>query len=627
MPTSATTTPASSAPKPNPETAAAVVEEFIKRFATRKASQWSSTTIAALAVLVAYWGVWFYATWASWGNVSIDCGREMYVPSVLAEGKTLYRDVWYLYGPAAPYFNSWLYRLFGVHLNVLYWAGSLSALGSAIFLFLSGMRLSSWTAGWTAGAILLTQSFQTTLFSFPLPYSFASVYGCLTACALLWLMLRALHSKNWVWVFASGTAAALALLLKIEFGVACYAGLLGLIVLRALRHRSGRSLAVDFLATLPGIALCTIVLFWMVSINGIKFLLNENLAAFPSSYFMHTYGKFWLEDKGLLLTPGAFAQAAFDGLILFAIAQGVWLAAGWGKLETRWKLMRACIFLGAIVYVGVSFGWRQGIAFVFFPHAMVLYVAMAAGLVAWYFLRNPASAEIAALTLTLGFSTLIAARVLLQMMPVDYPIYYDGAAVLSFLLVSQELAPRFPGAPRFAFFAKYGVCAGCLLAAIVICVPIGLPRVHRVDLVTERGTVRLTDSKAERYAAAIQFMQEKQKLGEKVLSIPEDTSLYFLSGTPCPTRVCTFTPGIVVPGKMSEELIQEVERQRVRYLLWSNRVFPEYRAPRFGIDFDREFGEYLTKHYRRVGPITPSRVSVTEWTAFIWERLPDTEIR
>ena len=54
---------------------------------------------------------------------------------LLAEGKTLYRDVWFMYGPASPYFNSYLFRVFGIHLNVLYWAGSLGALGSAIFLY------------------------------------------------------------------------------------------------------------------------------------------------------------------------------------------------------------------------------------------------------------------------------------------------------------------------------------------------------------------------------------------------------------------------------------------------------------------------------------------------------------
>src|SRR5258708_35188952 len=141
--------------------------------------------IGGLAAFVVIWVAWMYGTWGTWGWLTADSGREMYIPTVLSEGKTLYRDIWYLYGPLAPYWNSFLFRIFGVHLSVLYWAGSLSALCSASLLYLSGMRMSLAQAGWTAGAVVFTQSFQHSLFSFLLPSSFAALYGCLTASVLL----------------------------------------------------------------------------------------------------------------------------------------------------------------------------------------------------------------------------------------------------------------------------------------------------------------------------------------------------------------------------------------------------------------------------------------------------------
>jgi hypothetical protein len=183
---------------PSPDVSAAtaasspgILQQFFSRLSSGPPADWNWKTLGGLTALVVIWAAWMYGTWENWGWLTADCGREMYVPTVLSEGKTLYRDVWYLYGPLAPYWNSLLFRMFGLHLSVLYWAGSLSALGSAILLYLSGMRMSSALAGWTAGAVVLTQSFQHSLFSFPLPYSFASVYGCLTACALLWFLIRA----------------------------------------------------------------------------------------------------------------------------------------------------------------------------------------------------------------------------------------------------------------------------------------------------------------------------------------------------------------------------------------------------------------------------------------------------
>src|SRR2546423_15211815 len=112
---------------------------------------WTPTTYGALGSLVVLWVAELIVTWGAWGNLTIDSGHEMYIPALLAEGKMLYRDLWFNFGPLAPYFNSYLFRLFGIHLSVLYWAGSLTALSAAVFLYMAGMQLSAWPIGWTPG--------------------------------------------------------------------------------------------------------------------------------------------------------------------------------------------------------------------------------------------------------------------------------------------------------------------------------------------------------------------------------------------------------------------------------------------------------------------------------------------
>jgi hypothetical protein len=128
---------------------------------------------------------------------------------------------------------------------------------------------------------------------------------------------------------------------------------------------------------------------------------------------------------------------------------------------------------------------------------------------------------------------------------------------------------------------------------------------------------------ARNYRSAIAFMKEKAEAGESVLSVPEDASLYFLSETYCPTRLYAFTPGVIAPGYMTDEAIGQMEQKRVRYLLWSNRSFPEYGVPAFGTDFGQEFGEYLRTRYRRVEQLT----RFPGWQADIWERRPDMPFR
>jgi hypothetical protein len=149
----------------------------------------------------------------------------------------------------------------------------------------------------------------------------------------------------------------------------------------------------------------------------------------------------------------------------------------------------------------------------------------------------------------------------------------------------------------------------------------------REPLVTEHGTILASTQTTEQYRTAIALMKKESAAGRMVLVVPEDTSLYFLSGTEAPARLYFLTPGMLTPGKMTQEMLREIDHGQVRYILWSNRSFPDYGAPRFGTDFDQTLGNYLTTHYRDVGPLIPD--ADLEWqTRFeVWERKPDSPIR
>ena len=592
-------------------------------------NHWNPRTYVALLLLAALWAVQMFATWAAWGNLSIDSGHEMYIPALLAQGKVLYRDVWFPYGPAAPYFNSFLFRLFGVKLNVLYWAGSLSALGSALFLYLAGMRLSSWHVGWTAGAILLLQAFQPSLFCFPLPYSFSTVYGCLLGCLFLWLAIIAVSATSSWWILGAGTVAAAALLFKPEFGTACYATLVPLVAVRGFSQRSWRRIARDVLAILPGVVACGLVLLWMVSIGGFEFITQENLVGWPTSYFMKTYGKMWLARNGFTISAIDFENALTRAIAIAGVVLASYSILWWKRSDTRAMLLRIMIVLAVVLYFAkTNYFFPEGqtaqlvLSAIFFPQDMVLYVAVAA-IIAWahfWMRRNENAGSSARIALLLTFSALVAFRILMRMQTDNYPIYYNGPVVLSFLLVACLIIPHAGRSRRFVFVGESVICLACLVA-------VALPTTRAehwakdfVPLTTERGTIRVSGRLAENYKVAIQFMKDKASMGESVLSVPEDTSLYFLSGTYCPTRVFSFTPGIVAPGQMTDKMIREIDRKPVRYLLWSNRIFPEFGTPVFGEDFDREIGDYLKANYHRVGPLVPVTNSYWDWTAVVWER-------
>ena len=584
--------------------------------------RWNVITGAALVSLFLIWGWQVYSTWGAWGNLTIDSGHEMYIPALLAQGKMLYRDVWFNFGPLAPYFNSYLFRLFGIHLSVLYWAGSFAALGAAVFLYVAGMQLSAWPIGWTAGAVMLIEGFQPSLFCFPLPYSFAALYGCLIACLSLYLFIKAAVSSGWGWLFAAGTAAAIALLLKPEFGMACYLMLIVLIVIRGLEKKSAKPILQDIAAILPGIVICGATVLWMVSIRGVEFMTQENIDNWPTSFFMKNYASKLLQGNGFSITPASLTDALIRSLFPAACLLELYCVFKWKRRDARATVMKVVLFGGlAIWYKFMQLNPQTALASLVFPRDMVFYVLIAAVLSWWIFWRRKSSnPRDLIIPLILTFSGLQAFRIMFRMMPAEYPIYYNGPVILCFLLLMLAVIRQNIRTAALVWKIEAVFCVACLASAGLYTHQIRYIAKSFVPLTTDRGTILVSPHMKESYLAAIGFMKEKAALGESVLSVPEDTSLYFLSDTYCPTRVFMFLPGIMAPGKMTAELIQEIESKDVRYLLWSNRLFWEYGAPIFGRDFDQQIGEYFRSHYHRVGLLTPSTGSFADWTVTVWER-------
>ena len=587
-----------------------------------KSAAWNRITFAALLALVSLWALRVYLTWATWGNLSIDCGREMYVPAVLAQGKTLYKDVWFGYMPAAPYINATLYRMFGISLTTLYWAGCLSALTCGVLLFLTGKRLGSWIAGWGAGAVVLFQSFHAWHFCFPLPYSFSSVYGCVSACLFLYLLIRIWDAGSRLWLWAAGLLAGIALCLKLEFGVACFAALGVALGLRVLNKKSLPFFVRDLAAISPGLILVFVVLVWMLSLGGFAFITQENLAGtWPFDYFMKTYGKLWLQRSGLALDGESLRAAAVRGLFSLGAWTEIFLLLLWKRRDLKSHLVRIAVFLCLLPYIALSLHWRlfNTLGAVFFPRDMVLYVSLAGALGLTFGWAHRKERGFAILLLML-FAGLLGSRILLRNTPGGYAIYYNGPAILGFLLLVRALFPEVKDTKPILRRPETLLCLACVGVAAFYSLDYLADPSDLVPLKTDRGTIKVARQVAANYTAGIRLMKESARKGEYVLSVPEDVSLYFLSEADCPTRLYYFQPGVISPGKITEEVMQQLREKNVRYLLWSNRDYSDYGAPKFGTDYAQDLGDYFRSHYHKVGLIAPD--SFLDWqTMFtLWEK-------
>lgn len=174
------------------------------------------------------------------------------------------------------------------------------------------------------------------------------------------------------------------------------------------------------------------------------------------------------------------------------------------------------------------------------------------------------------------------------------------------------------GARGTRLFVCVAVCGWVTLLAIPRYVDL---RTGRIAFESERGTIYVRKTTLAPWADAVSFMRQAKQEGEAVMSIPEDTALYFFAGAPSPTRVLSFTPGTLSPGAMTDKTIAEMELGRVRYIIWSYRQFPEYGVSEFGVDFNVSFAEYIKRTYQPVREFSSSDSS-DGWRATLWERKP-----
>jgi hypothetical protein len=210
------------------------------------------------------------------------------------------------------------------------------------------------------------------------------------------------------------------------------------------------------------------------------------------------------------------------------------------------------------------------------------------------------------------------------MTPGGYAIYYNGPVLGAFFILLCAIA--IPDSHMqygvWGRGARLFVCAAVCGWVTHLAIPRYVDlRTGRVAFESDRGKIYVRATMLPAWSDAVNFIRQAKENGETVMSIPEDTALYFFAGVLSPTRVSSFTPGTLSPGPMTTKTITEMEIAPVRYVILSNRRFPEYGVPEFGVDFDVPLGEYIRRNYRAVRKFSSiDRPDV--WQATLWERKP-----
>jgi Dolichyl-phosphate-mannose-protein mannosyltransferase len=551
-------------------------------------------------------------TWAHWGDLRADIGREMYVPAMIAQGKMLYRDVWYPFGPLAPYIQALIFRIFGAQLVVLYLSGLAITLCYTLVLYELSRRLMPPVGAALVSLGLLMQAFLPSLFNYVLPYAFAATYGSLLGVVFLYFLIRYIRREPGPNLLLSGLAAGLALLAKQEFGVACWLVLSIALIGDYWNHRSLRRLARQVLWCIPGLAIFFFSFGWFVWRLSLRFILFDNFQSTPGAYFMRTFGAKWVADRGLRFIPSEILSTMGSAFLIL----GVWFCAAWViRIAVQWfsartvfRVVAAGSVMALIGFIthrhwgGYLFWHRSNAISLFFPIGMFWVACVAFLWNAIQFLRT-GNREYFAPAVVSVYALVSGIRIMVQVEPRNYSIYYDPVIFLTFVfflvtILQWVLRPLPEVAGPTILFGLLTIEAAGLIATLL---PLPFPDYELASgLHTDYGLIYTTSDREEVLRQVIAFMKEQKALGKKVVVLPEEVPLYFFTGTQAPSRWYELSPGLLLPED-EDAYIAALKAADIDYVLLSNRSYFEYGIPYFGLDFHQKIYRWIQDNYEVTG--------------------------
>jgi hypothetical protein len=584
----------------------------------QKSPDTSARIVIFLVALALAWH-----SWARWGNFQVDCGRELYIPTQILQGKMLYRDLWFPHGPLASYVEAALIGLFGKHLYVLYSFGIFISLACALLLFEIGVTIDERSAGLAAALVLLFEGFEPSLFSYIFPYAYTAPLGLLLGLTCLWFTIRDSLGGRGGNLMVAGMAAGLAILCKQEIGVACYGLFAFVLVMKVLVGNSTRAILREALEFIPGIVLWVSVYGWLFWKLTPGFILFDNWQFFPGSYFMRTSGAAYATRVGFRLVPPEVLLLMLDATAAVLLWYGV--ARLSRSAPWRWLLVVVAFAITAgMALVRHSALARHAVvpvwALLVFPPGMFFIGVGFLTLSLFKLYRVRTERKLLAQAALAFFALLLSVRILAKVEPTGYAIYYDMPLVLVFLVAIVRCARKATSPVSIAYQRKVVHSLLAFEVAMLAIVLVPITNATTVRLETSWGGIYLEPAEASVAREIVDFIMAQKDKGHRVVVLPEGHMIYALTRTEAPSRWETIIPGILSPSQ-EQQYIADLSRSDANYIVLTNRKTAEYGAPYFGIDYNRSIYEWIEANYRVAGQFGHFRRDGSDgWAALLYER-------
>ncbi len=559
------------------------------------------------AIVLTY-AAMFFVSWRRWTTLIVDSGRETDLPQRLLNGEMLYRDVHYLYPPFSPYFNAFLYRVFGVHLDTLIVSGIIFSILLVILCYKIFRELAPPTE--TA----IATSFVVVLCAFKpsgnliFPYSFAALHAAVFALTTVLFTLRFAESGKRRDLIVAGLFIGLATITKQEFG---FAGAVTVTLYLIYLHRTKiGSLLTDLAyAAIPALAVAVPVFVVLFANIDRKILVDDchlfytNIPESLVFYNQFRSGLNYPVSSFIEMIGAATLGAAFTfGIMFFSDRTG----------KLRSKLIGPFAISAIITAIILALFFKQWDGS---PLRALPFFLLGIIFIEWRRRSRQTSENTIAsergstdgfLFIIAVYSLIIIVRVILRVPSGGFSgsFFLPTSLALIFYALLWELplaVKRWTGDDRSFIRASLITRTICVITilSMIAAFSFRYRKKFSYEITAPYGTVIVETDTGPEIEATLKFIQANTAERETIAVLPEGNDLAFLTG-----RRINLRHQVLIPGFMSKQdeldAIAALKRDNVRYIFIPDRAMREFGSVAFGRDFYQTLGNWIEENYETV---------------------------
>ncbi len=486
----------------------------------------------------------FILGYGRFGDVIFDSFREAYIPAQMLKGQVLYKNIFNIYAPFSYLFNALLFKIFGVHLRVIYFAGLFATLGISNLIFLISNKFVNKNYSLGIGLIFIcTAVLSPNVFNCFFPYSFGMLYGLLFILSSIYFALN----KQFPLAYAMYSFAICS---KYEF----------ILLLPLLIYASGFKNWHKNIIALIAPVLITFTPLFIQGVGLENILISYKLTLIMSA----TKTLYWFYSvTGLVFRPELLPIYLIN-LIKIAIPVAL-------------MYFVRSYFIIPVLLVYCWFISTPELFIYIFPLILIIFI------IRFKKLDNKEKFFILA-------SFLVSIKIFFAAALQSYGTYFIPFGLISaFILTPEKL--------------RKAIMIVLLLGAFSFGIKnIQVLKSKNIKLQTEMGTVYTTEYNGNSINELIKYIEKNTQKQDKVLVYPECLAVNVLSNRNSDNKFYSLIP-LYIETFGEDLIIKRFEITKPEYIITSNYDTSSYYYSHFGMDYAGKIYSYILKNYKQEAQI------------------------